>query len=250
MTKGKKIEIAELREYKVVKSNDLIQKSRFELSLQEQKIIMCLVSKIKPDDKDFEEYEFEIREFCKLCGIDYDNGKNYKNIKDAIKKLSDKSLWVTLDTGTEVLLRWINEASISKKSGVIKIRLHNVMKPYLLELRARFTQYGLIYILGMKSQYAVRLYELLKSYEYKGRWTIEIDKLKRLLFAENYRRYVDFKRKALEIALREINDLSDIYISYEAIKSGRKYTRIDFKIRQKGSREQTGAWLNREAALN
>ncbi len=40
----------ELRNYKVVKSNDLIQKSRFNLSLQEQKIILYLISKVKPED--------------------------------------------------------------------------------------------------------------------------------------------------------------------------------------------------------
>lgn len=250
MTKDEKTKISTLRDYKVVKSNDLIQKSRFELSLQEQKIILFLISKIKPNDKEFEEYEFSIREFCRLCGIDYDNGKNYKNVKDAIKKLSDKSLWVTLDTGKEVLLRWVTGASVDEKSGMIKLCLHNFMKPYLLELQSRFTQYGLVYILGMKSQYAVRLYELLKSYEYRGRWLVEVDKLKKLLSAENYGRYVDFKRFVLEIALREISELSDIHVDYEAIKSGRRYVKIEFKVRVKESQEQTTAWLSRESALS
>ena len=250
MTKDEKFEISVLRDYRVVKSNDLIQKSRFELSLQEQKIILYLISKIKPNDKEFEEYEFEIRKFCRLCGIDYDNGKNYKNVKETIKKLSDKSLWVKLDTGKQVLLRWINEASIDEKTGVIKLRLHNVMKPYLMELKSRFTQYELVYTLGMKSRYAIRLYELLKSYEHRGRWVVEIENLKKLLSAEIYERYVDFRRKVLEIALREINELSDIYAAYEVIKSGRKYVKIEFEVRVKGSQEQTTAWLSRESALS
>ena len=250
MEKNDKFEVSIFRDYRIVKSNDLIQKSRFELSAQEQKIILCLISKIKPSDKIFREYEFDIREFCRLCGIDYENGKNYKNARDAIKKLSDKSLWVTLDTGKEVLLRWINEVSMDKKSGLVKISLHNSMKPYLLELKSRFTQYELVYTLGMKSQYAIRLYELLKSYEYREKWLVEIDRLKRMLSAENYDRYADFKRFVIEIGLREINNLSDICVEYEAIKCGRKYNEIKFTVRPKENQEQTTAWLSREFAFN
>ena len=98
------------REYKIIKSNDLIQKSRFQLSVQEQKIILYIISKIKPNDKDLSLQDIKITEFCKICGIDYDNGKNYKNVKDTIKTLADKSLWLTLDNGYDVLLRWITTA--------------------------------------------------------------------------------------------------------------------------------------------
>ena len=45
--------IRDEREYNVVKSNILIQKSRFNFTAQEQKIILYLISKIKPEDKDF-----------------------------------------------------------------------------------------------------------------------------------------------------------------------------------------------------
>ena len=61
-------EIHEMRSYKIVKSNDLIQKSRFQLSLQEQKIILYLISKIKPTDMEFNEYTFEIYDFLKSVG--------------------------------------------------------------------------------------------------------------------------------------------------------------------------------------
>ena len=44
---------------KVNKSNDLIQRSRFNLSLQEQKIILYLISQITPYDHDFKLYEFK-----------------------------------------------------------------------------------------------------------------------------------------------------------------------------------------------
>ena len=76
MTDEEIIEVLTKRQYLTIKSNDLIQKNRFELSLPEQKTIAYICSMIKPIDlKDSIqgipyqlEYEFNIREYCKICG--------------------------------------------------------------------------------------------------------------------------------------------------------------------------------------
>lgn len=241
-----------IRDYKVVKSNELIQKSRFQLSMQEQKIILYMISKIKPDDEDFIEQDFSIIEFCKVCGIETNSGKNYKNVKDAIKALADKSVWIMLDNGTETLIRWINKAWVNKKSGIIKIRLDDEMKPYLLQLQNNFTSYELLYTLAMKSQYSIRLYEILRSQEYKRKAVIfDIDELKRLLSAENYKRFPDFKRYVLDIALREINNLSDLNVTYEIIKEGRRYAKLEFSIKlKKDMKERLETWARIDEVIN
>lgn len=250
-TKKIEMKLSEIRDYKVVKSNDLIQKSRFQLSLQEQKIILYMISKIKPDDEIFMEQEFKIIEFCRVCGIETNSGKNYKNVKDAIKALADKSVWVTLETGSETLVRLINKAWINRKSGVIKIQLDDDMKPYLLQLQERFTSYELLYTLAMKSQYSVRLYELLKSYEWRHRQTFQIEELKRILSAENYTRFPDFKRYVLDISMREINDLSDLTVTYEIVKEGRRYAKLDFSIKlKKDLDERMRTWAKIEEVIN
>ena len=225
--------LSQLRDYKVVKSNDLIQKSRFDLTTQEQKIILYLISKIRPEDTELHEYEFSIVDFCKICGIDYANGKNYGNIKKTIKSLNDKSIWVTLKDGGETTIRWIERPYINKNSGAIKIKLDELMKPYLLQLQERFTQYELLYTLPMKSQYAIRFYELLKSYEWKKTAEMEIDDLKRMLNAEHYTRFYDFKKKVLEISMKEIADYTDLNVDYTLQKTGKQFTRIIFHISTK-----------------
>ena len=53
-------------EKQVVKANDLIQKSRFNLSLQQQKIVLYLISQITPYDEEFKLYEFSILDFCRI----------------------------------------------------------------------------------------------------------------------------------------------------------------------------------------
>ena len=47
-------------------------------------VVLYLISQITPFDEDFKQYEFDIREFCKVCGIDYDNGGNYELLKQQI----------------------------------------------------------------------------------------------------------------------------------------------------------------------
>lgn len=221
------------RGYSVVKHNDLIQKSRHQLTLQEQKIVLYLISRIKPGDDDFVHQTFSIVEFCKICGIDWDNGKNYANIKKTIQKLRDRSVWIELDNGDETLFAWINEATISKRSGFIKIKLHDVLKPYLLQLQKNFTKYELIYTLAMRSLYSVRLYELLKSYQHWGQIVFETEELKKRLFAETYELFYDFKRYVLETATREINALTDLNITYTPTKTGRRFTEITFSVTRK-----------------
>lgn len=205
--------------------------------MQEQKIILYLITKIKAEDTDLQLYEFKIKDFCEVCGLDMTSGKNYSMLKDTIKKLSDKSNWVTIKNEilgeVETLLRWIEKPYIDKKSGTIKIRLDRDMKPFLLELKEKFTVYNLYYILAMKSKYSIRLYEILKSYEYQKSCVFEIEEFKKLLCAETYKLFGHLKEKVLDISLREINDYGDIYTSYEIEKQGRKFHKIKFIIKSK-----------------
>jgi len=227
----KKLKDIEGRYFKITKSNTLIQKSGFELSAQEQKIMLYLISKIKPDDNVFITSDFDITEFCKVCGTDITSGKNHKDIESALTILASKVLWVKLTNGEKTIIRWIDKPYLNEQTGKMRIKFDDLLKPYLLQLKNNFTQFELVYTLAMKSRYSIRLYEILRSYEYKH--TIiefELDTLKELLSATVYNRYQDFRRKVLEVATNEINDLSDIHAAYELIKDGRKYSKIQFII--------------------
>ena len=231
----------EQRDKLVVKANELIQKSRFNLSLQQQKIVLYLISQIMPQDDDFKLYSFTIPEFCRVCGITVDSGKNYQDVKNAIKEIADKSLWIRLPNGKSTLVRWIEKPYIDDKSGVIDIRLDADMKPYLLQLKENFTEYEIIYTLHFKSKYSIRLYELCKSIhyndleEYHRRYSIE--ELRQLLGAESYTVFKDFRRRVLEPAIDEINEYSDKEVNYQTITQGRKVIGIELFVKSKETAE-------------
>jgi len=225
-------EIEAARNQSVVKHNDLIQKSRYNLSVQEQKIILYLISKIRPEDTEFHLYEFNIKDFCEICGIDEPSGKHYLALKETILNLKRKCFWIPIGDGQEATVSWIDKAIINKKIGIIKIKLDNDMKPFLLELQKNFTSYELDYILVMKSKYSIRLYELFKSHEFMSKCTYDIEHLKLLLSVTTYENFKDFRNRVLEPALREINIYSDIFVTYTATKKDRKYDKITFEIKE------------------
>lgn len=259
MNSAEKTDILTKREYLVVKSNELVQHNRFELSLTEQKTVAFVCSMIKPiEAKDRAngvpyqlEYDFNIRDYCKVCGIDYNAGKNYADVKATLKKLSDRSMWVTFDENPdeEVLCRWLSKVRTNKKSGIAHIKLDEDLVPYLFDLGQKFTEYQLYNILAMKSAFSVRIYELMKSYAFQKSKTFDLDELKRLLMVDDvksYDRFPDFRRYVLEVAEREINELTDLTIAFEPITQGRKVVRVRFTIKQKDPMERwiSGATAN------
>lgn len=260
MNSDEKIEILKCRDYLVVKSNDLVQKSRFELSLTEQKTIAFICSMIKPIEAidrakgvPFQlEYDFKISDYCKVCGIDYNNGKNYIEVKATLKRLRDRSMWLTMPNGSESLVGWLAKVNTDKRYGVAKIKLDEDLVPYLFDLGQKFTQYQLYNILAMKSAFSVRIYELMKSYAFQKTKTFEIDELKKLLMVEDvksYKNFKDFRKKVLEIAEKEINELTDITISYETITKGRKVVKIKFDIALKDTMERWQAGMTANERL-
>ena len=242
-------ELAKVRNFEVVKSNDLIRKSRHQFSVQQQKALLYIISQIKPNQKDFEFKAFDISEFCEVCGISV-NGKNYADLKEALQDMRNKSMWIRTPDGADTLVGWLSKVKIEPKKGEVQIRLDEDMKPFLLELRASFTKYSLLWTLRMKSKYSIRLYELLKSYQnLNEKINLPLDFLKERIGSE-YERWVDVKRFCIETAIKEINEQTDLKVSYQIKKKGRAVDRVIFTITELPPIEQVLKKRDNNQALN
>ena len=176
--------ITKSREYTVVKSNELIQKTRYKLNAQEQKLILYLCSKIKPDDKEFETYIFDIKDMCEVLNIP-SHGQNLKYFKDTILNLKNKSFWLRTESA-ETTCSWIAKARLpNNNTNIIEIQLDEDLKPFLLQIKENFTAYSLENTLCFDSKYSMRIYEILKSYQYKKIIVFTIEELKEKLSIED-----------------------------------------------------------------
>lgn len=252
MGKTEYVQMSKYMALEIRKANALIQKSRFDLTLQQQKILLFLISQIDPNDKEFKTYSFSIKQFCEICGIKVASGRNYQMLKSQIKKIADKSIWLDLQD-REVLVRLIEKPTIIKESGKIEIRFDEDMMPFLLQLRSNYTKYELIYILRFNSKYTLRLYEYIKSIHYDelnpySRY-IELSELKRVLGAENYDSYKDFNNRVLSFAIDEINRYSDKTISFIPVKKNRAVIGFDVNINTKNIEDRILAGAETEKYL-
>lgn len=218
------------KNYLVTKSNYFIMNSSYDLSLEEQKIILTLASMVQPEDEEFKPYKFKISEFMELLGVD--TKTKYTEIPKVTKELM-KKVFEIQEGDTLIQTAWLSGAKYKRGSGEVELTFSSYLKPYMIKLGSMFTQYKLGNILSMKSKYSPRIYEILKCNEFKkqGYIEIEVEELRKLLKADNiYPLYADFKRFIIIQTQKELKKISDISFNFEEIKTGRKVTTIRFFI--------------------
>ena len=225
------------RDYLVVKHNTIIQKNKFQvaknagnsLSLLEQKVLLYVISRIKPTDEELKEQIFDIAEFCRVCGIQA-GGENYPYLKDVIAKLKSRVMWLVAED-SETTVSWIDKATIYKKSGKIKIRLDEDLKPYLLMLSKNYTAFPLHNVIKMKTKYGIMLYELLKSVANLGsNIEFSVDEIKEHLDCVSYDNFANFKKRVLLPALNDVNTYTELKVEVDYKKTGRINTHLLFTI--------------------
>ena len=211
----------------VFQHNNLIE-ANYQLSLQEKRVILWLISQIKHNDEDFKKHIISTSEFCKLIGIETD----YTYIHKIVKKLMGKTISINkLEENSITTLHWIDYAKYWINEGKIELSFHPEMKPFLIELKTHFTAIELSDLMQFNSVYSMRIYELLIQYENIGDRTIEIATIRKYCGIQNkLNQYKEFKERVLLMAQRELNAKSDISFTFEEIKTVRKITSIRFII--------------------
>ena len=251
------------RQWAVAKSNQFIQKTRFNMDLMQQKIILHIISKIKPEDTELQKsYSFNYYDFCRLCGKPQPKGgKDFAEFKDSLLELRRMASEIAYidNKGHEryTSIGWVTYYDFDTKSGNVEVELDRNLAPFLLELKGLYTTYPLLFILPMKSKYSVRLYELLKSYSNFGVCEIELNELRKLLQNKyvydeeknvtrelkdseiklEYTQFSDFNRFVLKRATEEINKNTDIFVEYKVNRVKRVPVSITFYFHSKNKEE-------------
>lgn len=219
----------------VVKSNKLIE-AGYRLDLIEQRIILAAIVEARETQKGLGEgfITLEAKRFAQTFGME--GGGVYGQLKEAMGTLFNRFIVVRdihPESGKERVtqMRWISSASYIDGAGAVQIRFAQGMVPYISRLETEFTSYRLEKIGHMTSAHAVRLYELLVQYLSIGKREFEVAWLKEALgIAGEYKAIKDFKKWVIDVATAQINEHSDIAVSYTQRKTGRAVTHLIFAI--------------------
>jgi len=227
----------------VVKHKDLVWEARYRLSELGIKVVSVLISMIKVNDDDFQQYALKVSDFKELIGSDSKNTYDYTH--RLIKELLSKSLKI----GDEQFA-WISYGKYVEGSDVMIFEINRHLKPYLLELKSNFLEYSIVNIMPLRSSYVIRLYELLKSKfsEYKHynksaksfTFELKIDWLREHFeIPASYQYSSGIKLRIIEKAKKQFKEKTDILFDYKEQKIGRKVDRliVTVKDNNKGSND-------------
>ena len=221
----------------VRKHNELIE-AKYKLSLNEQRLILNLITIISPDDDDFSDYVIRASDVAEMFGV---HDKDfYVKIQDAVKTLMTRTVDISKDDVVE-LVHWFSNIRYVKGSGKISVRFDKALRPYLFQLKDHFTQYQIGAIAQFKSSYSVRFYELLKVKEFQGKGgqfyrVFSIEDIRKYMQLEKneYSVFQDLKKRVIAPALKEIDEHSDLgIIQVDYIKKGKSIAEIKITVEPK-----------------
>ena len=222
----------------VVKDNALIDAS-FNLSLVEQRLMLLAIVEAREIQDLTPDTPIEIKASSYREQYNTDSSEAYKQLSEATKQLFNRQFsYIDKYKGDDAITvsRWLNEATYINNKGTVVIYLNRNVISMISRLEANFTKYLLEQVSDFKSQYSIRLYELLIKYKDVGnskKYTIEEIRSLLGIGVNEYKVLADFKKRVLDLAVKEINDKTDTTIKYEQFKEGRTISHILFKIGKK-----------------
>lgn len=232
-----------------IQSNDLVNAS-YKLTLTEKRLLLIMIAQINKGDKDFEEYDIPVWKFQKITGSSHKDV--HTQLDEVTNTLLSRVVLIPLshNCGIDEDEGWLKTSFVSsakylKKQKILRLKFDPELKPYLLEVRKRFTQLDIRYAIKLKSIYSIRIYELLKQYHVSGKKgcfaIFRLEDIKHLLQVQRtYKEYRNFKQKVLKVAERELRAKADIYFKLVEIKEGRKVVRIKLEIHDNDEILKTG----------
>jgi plasmid replication initiation protein len=215
-------------DHTVTQSNELIT-SRQDLTIQERRIIYAFASLIDKNDGDFKTHRLKVKDIAEILGIQEKN--YYKKVQEIVVGLQHKGIYVK-KANSELYINWVASSEYFHGQGCVELEFSQKMKPYLLELQQRFTPFKLRNVLRLRSEYSMRIYELLKKDEYLRRARYSYLDFRQILnIGENkYKQYGHFKSRIINKAQEELAEHTDIKFDYKEFKKGRKVIGIEFLI--------------------
>ena len=224
----------------VVKDNLLINAS-YNLEVTEQRLILLAIINARQTGNGITaDSKLEIHASDYASRFDVTNDGAYRALKNAVLNLFDRQFSFKEEdkngkNGT-VKSRWVSRIKYIDDSATLEITFAPDVVPLITRLEQHFTSYQIKQVAQLTGKYAIRLYELLIAWREVGKVPqINLAEFRNRIGVEDdeYMRMSDFKIRVLEPSIKQINEHTDINVTYEQHKKGRSITGFSFKLKQK-----------------
>ena len=219
-----------------VRQHNALTNARYEYTEMQSNIFLVLLSKLRKDAPDAV-YQITVPEMEKLTGNQY----NYKQLRESTKEMMGRVHEInTLHNGRGVFRQLVLFKRIDYilGTGIIELEFNEYATQYLFDLKNNFTSFQVQAALSLTSKHAKRVYQICSQWKDKGETqkTTLLNLKKTLGLADDKGReeYTDlamFKKKVLDVAVKQINEKTDLLIDYKLEKVGRAFKNIVFTVK-------------------
>ena len=233
----------------IIRQGNALVKSAQTMDLNEKRLIMLAMSRIRWRDEEFLVQDIPVTELARWIG-----GNPYQEGRKAADGLLHRVVDILEDGGGQTKFQWTTLSAYipanKHKDGVacVRIRFNEELAPFLLQLRERYDQIPLAHMLPMTSYNSQRLYEILWHDSHAGSKTFlsyTIAQLKVYIGLrdkdgkwEKYKTWKDFK-KVLDKAVDDFSAYGNLKIISYTGKSQvkRAYSHVLFRLERVDQRE-------------
>ncbi len=214
----------------VVWQHNSLAEARYSLTAREQKVLLYVISMIEAEDDELKLYQIRVEDFARLLSLQKDS--LYEELRSVVSQLKVKPLVIRnhFEPGDKrpknLLTSWFQDVvTEADGSGNIGVSISSRLKPYLLQVKREFFRYRLGYAIELRSAYSLRLYQWAKRWQFTGKRLITVEELRTVIGAEELDEKGNVKKKilpkfgelhkwALRPAVKEINNMTDLHLSY------------------------------------
>jgi len=215
-----------------IRQHNALTNARYDYTELQQDILFFIISKLRKGDKDTI-YQLDIMELSGLTGKRYNGAYLQKATADMGSRMLE------VEDASEYQQLWMfQRIRYLKGQGIIEFDLTRHVLPYLFDLKNNFTSYELAAALRLTSKYAKRIYPLCSQWKDLGETKkYDILDFKRMLGLlddkgnEKMKQIKDFRESVLDIAVKQINEHTELHVSYKLEKKGKAFKNIVFTIK-------------------
>ncbi|TYZ05753.1 replication initiation protein [Hymenobacter lutimineralis] len=214
-----------------IRQHNALTSARYDYTELQQDLMFFIISKLRPDNKD--SYSLSIMELSRLTGKKYNAAYLHKatadmgsRVLEVLTEKSYKQIWM------------FQQVEYHLGQGIIEFDLTKHILPYLFDLKDNFTSYELAAALRLTSKYAKRIYPLCSQWKDLGETKkYDLQEFKRMLGLlddkgnEKMKQINELRGKVLDIAVKQINEHTELHVSYKLEKVGRSFKNIIFTVK-------------------
>ena len=221
-----------------IRQHNALTNARYEYTELQLDLLFFLLSKLRKDQQD-RVYELNIKDLSLLTGKKYNAAYLHKATSDMGSRVFE------VQTETRYRQLWMfQRVDYLLGQGIIEIKLTEDITPYLFDLKENFTSYELASALRLTSKYAKRIYQYCSQWKDQGETKkYDIQDFKQMLGLLDDKgkdkavRMSDFRESVLDVAVKQINEHTELHISYKLEKRVRTYKNIVFTVKSQALAE-------------